>query len=68
MSDTSHLKITGMSCKHCEANAAKALKAVAGVAGVDINLEQGTATITGSADDDALISAVKEAGYEAEIA
>jgi len=68
MSDTTCLKITGMSCKHCEANAAKALNAVAGVAHVDINLEQGEATITGSADSNSLIAAVKEAGYEAEIA
>ena len=68
MSHTTHLKITGMSCKHCEANAAKALNAVAGVVQVDIKLEQGAATIIGSADSDSLITAVKEAGYEAEIA
>jgi Cu+-exporting ATPase len=67
-SKTMKLKITGMSCQHCVMNAAKALKQVSGVEQADVNLERGEAEITGSADAEALIAAVKAAGYEAELA
>ncbi len=67
MSDTIHLKITGMSCGHCQKNATKALEAVAGVESVEVNLEPGGAVITGTANSDSLIIAVVEAGYEAEL-
>lgn len=66
-SDTIHLVISGMSCGHCVASAEKALKAVAGVETVEVNLEPGAAIITGSADAQALIAAIVEAGYEARL-
>jgi len=68
MSDTTNLKITGMTCKHCVMNAKKALESVAGVDNADVSLEPGAASVTGNADADKLISAVKEAGYTAELA
>ena len=49
-------------------NATKALKAVSGVDDADVSLENGEAVIMGSADADALIAAVKAAGYDAELA
>ncbi len=68
MSETINLKITGMSCGHCQANATKALEAVTGVESVEVSLEPGGAVITGTANSDSLIVAVVEAGYEAELA
>ena len=65
MSTTINLKITGMTCNHCVMNASKSLEAVAGVESVEVKLEPGSATITGDADSEQLIAAVKEAGYEA---
>ena len=65
MSRTTKLKITGMSCNHCVTNATKSLEAVAGVESVEVKLESGSAIVTGEADSEQLIAAVKEAGYEA---
>lgn len=60
------LKVEGMMCGHCKAHVEKALLAVPGVEQAEANLEQKTATVTGTAAREALVAAVKEAGYEAE--
>ncbi len=60
------LKVTGMTCQHCVMNVSKALKAVSGVESADVSLEKGEAVVSGDADRDTLIQAVKTAGYEAE--
>ena len=67
MSDVIHLKITGMTCNHCVMHTNKALQSVPGVESVEVTLEPGAAKITGNADNEALIAAVKDAGYEAEV-
>ena len=67
MSNSINLKITGMSCQHCVKKAEKALSAVVGVDTVAVELEPGSAKVSGNFANDALISAVKEAGYSAEI-
>jgi copper chaperone CopZ len=67
MSEVVELTITGMTCNHCVARATKALEAVAGVESVEVSLEPGGAVVRGSADADALVAAVKEAGYEASL-
>ena len=67
MSDVIHLKITGMTCNHCVMHTKKALESVPGVESVEVTLEPGAAKVTGNADHGELISAVKEAGYEAEV-
>ena len=67
MSDVTHLKVTGMTCNHCVMHTKKALESVSGVESVEVTLEPGAAKVTGNADNAALISAVKDAGYEAEI-
>jgi copper chaperone len=60
------LKITGMSCKNCVGHVQKALSGVAGVSGpVAVSLEQGEATVPGSADPKALVAAVEAEGYHA---
>jgi copper chaperone len=67
MSTTINLKVTGMTCNHCVMHTTKALEGVNGVENVSVSLEEGSATVTGNADTEQLIAAVKEAGYEAEI-
>ncbi len=67
MSNMTHLKITGMTCDHCVMHTKKALQSVSGVESVEVTLEPGAAEITGNADHDQLIAAVKDAGYEAEV-
>ena len=58
------LKITGMTCSHCQAAVKGALEAVEGVEGATVDLESGIAQVEGPADLDALIAAVEEEGYQ----
>ncbi|MCF1182666.1 cation transporter [Marichromatium gracile] len=60
------LKITGMSCQHCERRVREALVAVAGVESVSIDLEAGRARVEGAAEPATLVAAVEAAGYQAE--
>ena len=62
---TTVIEVEGMMCVHCKAHVEKALLAVPGVETAEADLEKKCAAVTGSADRDALIAAVKEAGYEA---
>ena len=67
---TRTLNVTGMMCQHCVAHVTKALEGVAGVSSVSVSLEDGTATVEAAEDvaDEALVAAVVDAGYEAEVA
>ncbi len=60
------ITVNGMSCQHCQASVEKALSAVQGVASAKVNLAKKTATVTLASDvaDDALMNAVREAGFE----
>ncbi|MEJ2630321.1 MAG: cation transporter [Acidihalobacter sp.] len=62
-----NLKITGMSCEHCVRAATKALEGVPGVQSAEVTLTPGGAVVHGEADVAALIAAVQEEGYEAEV-
>jgi len=62
------LSITGMTCNHCVHSVTKALKAVAGVEDVSVNLGTGRASVDGNASPDALVQAVEEEGYKAQVA
>ena len=67
MSQTSVLRVPGMSCAHCVEAVEGELKAVAGVESASADLETKLVTVRGSALDDAsLRAAIAEAGYEAE--
>ncbi len=63
------LKITGMMCQHCRAHAEKALAALDGVSAVTVDLDNGLAEVTLATDiaDEALVKAIVDAGYGAEI-
>lgn len=65
---TTELKVTGMSCGHCVKAVEGALKAIPGVQEVKVDLQSGKATVEGSADQQAMIAAVVEEGYAAEVA
>ena len=61
------LKIEGMSCGHCKMSVEKALKSVPGVEKVEVSLEKGEALVEGTADPKALVQAVEEEGYRAQV-
>lgn len=63
---TKVLTINSMMCMHCVKHVEDALKAVDGVTDVKVELEAKTATVTAESNvgEDALINAVKAAGYE----
>ena len=64
------LHVEGMMCAHCKAHVEKALLGVSGVSAAVADVEKKQAVVTLSADveDAALVAAVKDAGYEAEMA
>ncbi|MEX2540332.1 MAG: cation transporter [Trueperaceae bacterium] len=59
------LKITGMTCGHCQSAVESALASVGGVSDVRVDLAQGRAEVEGTADVAALVAAVEEEGYTA---
>ena len=60
---TKTMKIEGMMCAHCSGRVEKALNDLPGVTAA-VNLEAGTASVTGDAADDVLTKAVTDAGYK----
>lgn len=68
---TLKLRVTGMTCGHCQAKVEKALKQTAGVYSAIVNLADGEAEV--DFDDDAvtaaqMVAAVEHAGYGARLA
>ncbi len=63
------LKVEGMMCMHCVKHVTDALNAVEGVEKTEVDLKKKRAVVTLAApvSDDALVAAVKEAGYEAAV-
>ena len=59
------ITVEGMTCGHCEQSVEDALSDVEGVTGVDVDRTTESATVEGSSDTDALVSAVEDAGYSA---
>ena len=55
--------VEGMMCQHCVAHVKKALEGVKGVSSVTVSLEEKNATVIGTASEDAIRTAVTEAGY-----
>ena len=64
---TTDLIVSGMTCGHCQSAVTKALKAVPGVENVNVDLQSGVAQVQGQTDQQALIAAVKEEGYGAQL-
>jgi copper chaperone len=57
--------IPDMSCGHCKSTVTAALTAVPGVVAVNVNLEDRSAEVIGSAPDALLLIALGQAGYPA---
>ncbi|MXS85710.1 Cu(2+)-exporting ATPase [Nitrosomonas sp. HPC101] len=62
---TAELAVDGMTCASCVARLERVLKAVPGVETASVNLATEHASVRGVADTDALIAAVKNAGFTA---
>lgn len=56
--------IVGMNCPHCQAAVTKSISGVEGVSQVVVDLKSGKATVEGEHDADALIAAVRGAGFD----
>ena len=61
--DTAVYTVEGMHCSHCEAAVCRAVEDIPGVESAKANASRKTLTIKGSAAEDALRSAVENAGY-----
>lgn len=64
---TATYTIVGMTCGHCVQSITEEVSAVPGVTDLDVELASGAPSVTsetGGVDDDAIRSAVAEAGYE----
>ncbi len=59
------LSISGMSCAGCVAGVENALNSVPGVESAAVNFAEHTANVSGEMTADALVKAVKDAGYDA---
>jgi copper chaperone len=57
-----------MRCNNCVRHVTEALKKVAGVEQVEVSLQEGRATVHGTAPVEKLIEAVREEGYTARVA
>jgi len=60
---TKTISIEGMMCNHCVMRVEKALKGLGGVEEVTVMLADKKAIVVGEVDDEAIISAVSDAGY-----
>ena len=58
------LNIEGMSCNHCVAHVREALEAIDGVKVMDVSLENKNALVETEGDNDILINAIEEEGYD----
>lgn len=59
--------VTGMTCGHCENAVREEVGAIAGVTGIDVSAATGLLRVTSAAalEDQAVLAAVTEAGYQA---
>jgi copper chaperone CopZ len=61
------IQVTGMTCMHCVGAVTKALQNVPGVDKAEVSLDEKQAVVTGNANPEALVAAIKEEGYTAEL-
>jgi copper chaperone len=65
MSKSITYSVPDVSCDHCRAAITSEVSTVAGVDSVEVDLNAKTVTVTGEPlDDQAIIAAIDEAGYE----
>lgn len=64
---STELTISGMTCGHCQTAVTRALQSVSGVQTAEVDLKTGQARVEGEADLQALLAAVSEEGYTAQV-
>jgi copper chaperone len=66
MSITQNYTVAGMTCGHCVVSVTEEVQEIPGVENVDVVLATGSLTVTSSepVDDDAVKTAVEDAGYQ----
>ena len=60
-------KVSGMSCAACSSRVEKAVNSLNGVSSCNVSLLTNTLVVDGNVTDTEIISAVENAGYEAEL-
>lgn len=65
--NSTELHVEGMNCGSCVKHINAALQPLAGVGEVTVDLASGRVKVTGDAESDVLLSALKEAGYPASV-
>ncbi|MGV0397345.1 heavy-metal-associated domain-containing protein [Corynebacterium suicordis] len=65
MAITTEYEVTGMSCGHCENAVREEVSEIPGVTGIEVSADTGKLVISSQdeLDDNAVVSAVEEAGY-----
>ncbi len=62
------IKVNGMTCEHCVMAVRKALERTPGVERVvEVSLDRGEALVEGRPDPAAVVAAIEEEGYRAEV-
>ena len=61
------LAVTGMTCDGCVRSVSRVLSRVPGAGAVHVDLAAGRAEVDGTAAPEALLAAVRKAGYGAEL-
>ncbi len=59
--------VTGMKCNGCVTKVREAIAKLSGVSGVEVDLQNARAVVQGQVDTQAVIRAVKDAGYSASL-
>ncbi|MFQ6023827.1 MAG: heavy-metal-associated domain-containing protein [Acidiferrobacterales bacterium] len=62
-----HFKVTGMKCDGCIAQAREALSKIPGFVDARFGLNAGTAVVQGDVEPQAVVQALTEVGYPAEL-
>jgi Cu+-exporting ATPase len=65
MNAATRLSVSGMSCAGCVASVEQAIKSVDGVLLANVNFAEHTATVEGEVSAEAIVAAIRSAGYDA---
>ena len=64
MSEAVTYNVPDISCQHCKHAIEEEVSQLRGVASVEVDVPAKTVTVTGELDEQAIIDAIDEAGYE----
>ncbi|NUT88412.1 heavy-metal-associated domain-containing protein [Pseudomonas corrugata] len=64
---TVELQVQGMSCGSCVKHVTEALRPLEGVSDVTVDLQAGRVKVSGVSDGHALLAALEDAGYPAQL-